>query len=102
MRARGASPIFPASHREPVVCFFLYLCICIPKKLSSHCRNKGGEKGKNEISFAGKLPKANYHLRLSFVLHLLIVSPSCHVDLKVGNTTQHQDIVNPKWKNRIF
>lgn len=103
MRARGASPIFPASHRAPVVCFVFFVRVCVfvspqkKRKTFVALPEQRGEKGKNEISFAGKLTKANYHLRFGFVLHLLIVLPGCHVDLKVGNTAQHQDIVNPKW-----
>lgn len=81
------------------LCVYVYLYSPPKKKRKTFVAlpEQRGEKGKNEISFAGKLTKANYHLRFGFVLHLLIVLPGCHVDLKVGNTAQHQDIVNPKW-----
>lgn len=105
---------FPASHREAGWCVSSSIpreCICIPKiqqkkKLSSHCRNKdqakperrqGGEE-KWDFICRQNLPKTELpFVRLSFLrLHLLIVSLGFYGHRKVGNTNQHQSIVNPK------
>lgn len=65
MRARGASPIFPASHRAPVVCFVFFVRVCVfvfppqkkKEKLSSHCRNKEANKGKMRFHLPANLQK---------------------------------------------